>query len=58
MKGMLAATIMGLWTTLVVALDPRALAICAAAPDLTLTIGLTFAGLAFLIGIAPGRSDL
>jgi hypothetical protein len=41
----------------IIRIDPHAQAICAAVPQLAVTLALAFAGLAFLIGIAAGRSD-
>jgi hypothetical protein len=57
MAGLLTAALMVLWTALIVRFNPHAQAICAALPQLALTLGLAFAGVAFLIGAAPGRSD-
>ncbi|MGZ5499517.1 MAG: hypothetical protein ACXWHI_12395 [Candidatus Aminicenantales bacterium] len=57
-KGTLAAAATALWVMLIVTIDPHAEVICAAMPHLAVTLGLAFAGVAFLIGIAPGRSDL
>jgi hypothetical protein len=54
---MLAAVSAALWAILLVRIDPHALAICAAMPHLAVTLGLEFAGVAFLIGAAPERSD-
>jgi hypothetical protein len=56
MRG-LAAVLKVLWAILIVRFNPHAQAICAAMPHLAVTLGLAFAGAAFLIGAAPGRSD-
>jgi hypothetical protein len=56
--GLITAAFAALWAILIVRLDPHAQAICAAMPSLAVTLGLAFAGAAFLIGVAPGRSDL
>lgn len=56
--GLIAAALTALWAILIMTLDPHALAVFGAAPRLAVTLGLTFAGAGFLIGIAPGRSGL
>ena len=53
----LAAVLKVLWAVLIVRFNPPAQAICAAMPHLAVTLELAFAGIAFLIGAAPGRSD-
>ena len=55
--GALAAALAALWAIVIVRLDPHAQAFCAATPRLAVTLGLAFAGMAFLIGVAPGRSN-
>jgi hypothetical protein len=57
MTGLFTAALMVLWTALIVRHSPHAQVVCAAAPQLAVTLGLAFAGAAFLIGAEPGRSD-
>jgi hypothetical protein len=52
-----AAVLKVLWTALIVKFNPHDQAICAAMPHLALTLEIASAGVAFLIGTAPGRSD-
>jgi hypothetical protein len=57
--GALTAALAALWAIVIVRLDPHAQALCAAAPRLAATLGLAFVAAAgFLVGAAPGRSDL
>lgn len=53
----LAAVLKVLWAVLIVRFNPHARAICAAMPQLAVTLELPFAGVAFLIGAALERSD-
>jgi hypothetical protein len=55
--GLTTAALMVLWAVLIVGIGPHAQANCAAMPHLAVTLGLAFAGAAFLIGAAPERSD-
>jgi hypothetical protein len=57
LAGLIAAALLVLWAILIVRIDPHAQALCAAMPDLAVTLGLAFPGAAFLIGAAPGRTD-
>ena len=55
--GVLAAALTALWAVLIMRFNSHAQAICAAMPHLAVTLGLAFAGTAFLMGVAPGRHD-